>query len=165
MGHHNVKGEEDAVPALEDVYQKFGFAAKAAQLLETELGTMLLQHRCLAECLLAASDPARAADVLSSVNRHTLGQLLKSLNNRTQSLDALSYLMSAALRERNRLFHSFYRDHNFRRNSDEGREIMLSDLKAIHCSLLNAYIALLAASSVDIDHLAGIKLPTCHLPI
>ena len=33
------------------------------------------------------------------------------------SLDALDALWSKALQERNRLFHSFYRKHNFRRNS------------------------------------------------
>src|ERR1035437_6396379 len=34
--------------------------------------------------------------------------------------------------------HSFYRLHNFRRNSDEGRKLMLSDLDSIHDTLLRS---------------------------
>jgi len=117
------------MPTLDDVYRKFGEAAEAAQLIETELGNMLLQLRCGNEGLLENANPAEAADILGSINRHTLGQLLKSLNNHTQSLDALDGVLSRALEERNRLFHSFYRSHNFRRNSEEGRALMLKDLE------------------------------------
>src|SRR3974377_1646555 len=106
------------MPTLDDVYRKFGEVAEAAQLLETELGNMLLFAHCVDEQLIENKDPSRAADILASVNRCTLGQLLKNLNNRTQSLDALEAVLSTALQERNRLFHSFYREHNFRRNSD-----------------------------------------------
>jgi hypothetical protein len=150
---------------LDDVYRKFGETAEAAQLIETDLGTILLTARCMSEGLLTNKNPARAADILSSVNRQTLGQLLKNLNNRTQSLDALEDLLSKALQARNRLFHSFYRQHNLRRNSDEGRSLMLQDLEAIHATLLDAYKALLILSGVDVDALAGMALPTGHLPI
>ena len=155
----------NAMSTLGDVYRKFGETAEAAQLIETELGTMLLQLRCEDEGLMDNKDPARASDILGCIDRHTLGQLLKSLNNHTQSLDALADVLSKALQERNRLFHSFYRNHNFRRNSDEGRAAMLEDLEAIHSALLDAYKAVLALNGVDLDALAGMKLPTRHLPI
>jgi hypothetical protein len=58
------------MPALDEVYRKFGEVAEAAQLL----------------------------------------------------------LLANALAERNQPFHSFYRKHNFRRNSKEGRAKMLEDL-------------------------------------
>ncbi len=32
------------MPTLDDVYLKFGYAAEAAQLLETELGNVLAKH-------------------------------------------------------------------------------------------------------------------------
>ncbi|HXY51639.1 MAG TPA: hypothetical protein VEI01_19490 [Terriglobales bacterium] len=153
------------MPTLDDVYQKFGEAAEAAQLLETELGTMLLAARCLDEGLLKNTNPARAGDILGSVNRQTLGQLLKSRNNHTQPLDALDDVLSKALKERNRLFHSFYREHNFRRNSEEGRALMMQDLELIHSTVLDAYKAVLALNGVDLDSVAGIKPPTRHLPI
>ncbi len=153
------------MPGLDDIYRKFGEAAEAAQLLETELGSILLVGHCLDEGLLENKNPARASDILSAVNRHTLGQLLNSLNNHTESLDALDNLLIKARDERNRLSHLFYREHNFRRNSDEGRALMLQDLKGIHSALLDAYKAVLALSGVDLEVLAGMKMPTRHLPI
>ena len=155
------------MPTLDDVYRKFGEAAEAAQLLETHLGNMLMEARCIDEGLIKNQNPARAADILDSVNRHTLGQLLKSLNNHTQSLDVLEALLVKARDGRNRLSHSFYREHNFRRNSEEGRTLMLKDLEGIHSALLDAYKAVLALEGIDLDSLAEtkIELPTRHLPI
>jgi hypothetical protein len=155
------------MPTLDDVYRKFGEAAEAAQLLETALGNLLMMALCIDEGLLEKKNPARAADVLDSVNHHTLGQLLKGLNNRTQSLDALEALLVKARDERNRLSHSFYREHNFRRNSEEGRDFMMEDLEGIHSALLDAYKAVLALGGMDLDALAKteMKLPTRHVPI
>jgi hypothetical protein len=153
------------MPTLDDVYRKFGEAAEAAQLVETELGNMLLAARCIDEGLLTNKNPGRAKEILGSVDRQTLGQLLKSVNNHSQSLDALDGVLSKALQERNRLLHSFYRQHNFRRNSDEGRALMLQDLEAIHSALLDGYKAILALDGVDVDALDGTWLPTQHLPL
>jgi len=114
---------------------------------------------------LTAPNPERASDLLAIINRHTLGQLLKSLNDKTQSLDELESLLSKALEERNRLLHSFYRQHNFRRNSDEGRALMLKDLESIHDALLDAYKAIMLLSGVDLDAPGEYKAPTRHLPI
>lgn len=153
------------MPTLDDVYRKFGEAAEAAQLIETELGNVLVLVRCEDEGLFKNPNPARASDVFGSINRHTLGQLLKKLNNRTQSLDVLEGLLSKALQERNRLFHSFYREHNFRRNTDEGRALMMEDLESIHSVLLDAYKPVLALRGIDLDALADMELPTRHVPI
>lgn len=153
------------MPSLDDVYRKFGETAEAAQLIETELGTMLLAAPCIEEGLLENKNPARAADILGSVNRYTLGQLFKNLKNHNQSLDALEDLLLRALEERNRLFHSFYRTHNFRRNSDEGRALMLGDLEAIHSVLLEAYDAILKLNGLDLNALTGMEIPNRHVPI
>lgn len=154
------------MPTLEDVYGKFGFAAEAAQLLETQLGNTLLFHRAIEDDLIGGNNPERARVVWDSVNRQTLGQLLKSLNNRTQSLDRLNDLLLTALKERNRLFHSFYPSHNSRRNSEEGLLIMLLDLEGIHTALLDAYKAVLLLDGVDLDAVTELgDLPTGHLPI
>jgi hypothetical protein len=157
-----------AVPTLDDVFRKFGEAAEVAHLIETELGTKLLVSRAMEESLLTEPSPKRATDILDTINHHTLGQLIKNLKNTSVSLDTLDSLVTSALRERNRLFHTFYRQHNFRRNSDEGRIIILEDLESIHNTLLQAYKAIMLLSGIDLEALAAIGEhvgPTDHLPI
>ena len=81
----------------------------------------------------------------------------------------LEQLLSDALVSRNRLAHSFYLKHNLRRNSDDGRKVMLSDLEAIHENLLDAYKAVLLLSGVDLEKLVAAQgdgaLPSRHLAI
>jgi hypothetical protein len=153
------------MPKLDDVYWKFGFAAEAAQLLETELGNALIEHGIVEENLVNQPNPNRAADLFRQINHHTLGQLITKLKAKNQSIANLEGVLAKALDERNRLFHSFYRQHNLRRNSDEGRQRMLDDLEAIHNTLLDAYKAVLLLSGVDMDKLSATELPTKHLPI
>jgi hypothetical protein len=153
------------MPKLDDVYWKFGYAAEAAQLLETELGNVLIEHGVVEENLVNQPNPSRAADLFRHMNKHTLGQLITKLEAKNQSIANLEDVLAKALDERNRLFHSFYREHNFRRNSDEGRQRMLDDLESIHKTLLDAYRAVMLLSGVDLDKLSGTELPTKHLPI
>ena len=117
------------MPSLEDIYQKFGFASEAAQLLETELGTILFVSGAIKQNLLEKQDAEAATELYNSINRKTLGQLLKGVKNTDISVEHLEELLSRALKERNRLAHSFYRQHNFRRNSEDGRQVMLEDLE------------------------------------
>jgi hypothetical protein len=162
--------QDEAVkmPALDDVYRKFGETAEAAQLLETHLGTMLLLSRGAENGLFTEPNPELASDLHNAINRQTLGQLIKGLTS-PQSFAALESLISNALQERNRLFHSFYRQHNFRRNSEDGRALMLDDLESIHATLLRAYKAIMLLDGVDLDALvkSDIELdqPTGHVKI
>jgi hypothetical protein len=153
------------MPTLDDVYWKFGYAAEAAQLLETELGNMLIEHGVIEENFVDHPDPNRATELLRQINKHTLGQLISKLKAKNQSIANLEDVLATALDERNRLFHSFYRQHNFRRNSDEGRQRMLDDLESIHKKLLDAYKAVMLLSGVDLDNPSAIELPSKHLPI
>jgi hypothetical protein len=79
------------VPTLDDVYRKYGETAEAAQLLETELGNMLLFAHVADENLLTQPDLMRAAEVLRTINRNTLGQLLKQLNKKTPMTNMLYF--------------------------------------------------------------------------
>jgi hypothetical protein len=159
------------VPTLDDVYRKFGEVSEAAQLVETELGTMLLLFGVVDEGLIAPTlevDGKGATELLGRINRQTLGQLIGNTKRHTEALDQLEPLLSTALEERNRLSHQFYRQHNFRRNSDEGRSLMLDDLESIHTTLIEALKALNLLSGIDLDALvdAGVALaPTSHVPI
>lgn len=156
---------ESVMPSLEDVYQKFGFASEAAQLLETELGTILWVSGAIKKNLFEKQDPDVATELYNSMNRKTLGQLLKGVKSTDISVAHLEELLSKALKERNRLAHSFYRQHNFRKNSEEGRQVMLDDLEKIHEVLLEAYKAVMLLSGVDLDKLSTSGLPTRHVPI
>ena len=61
------------MPTLDDVYRKFGEASEAAQLLETELGTLLLVHKCTDAGLLENPDPSRATPIYDQISKQTLG--------------------------------------------------------------------------------------------
>ena len=153
------------MPTLNDVYCKFGEASEAAQLLETELGTILFAVGAIDAGLLEQPDKARASDLLKFVNRQTLGQLLKTMNRSTDSLEHLEAVLERALTERNRLSHAFYREHNFRRNSEEGRTLMMKDFECIHETLIEAYKAVMLLSGIDLDKITIASQPTNHVPI
>jgi hypothetical protein len=103
--------------------------------------------------------------LVRQIDKHTLGQLIAKLKVKNQSIANLEDVLAKALDERNRLFHFYYRQHNFRRNSDEGRQRMQDDLESIHGTLLSAYKAVMLLSGVDLDRLSATSLPTKHLPI
>ena len=46
---------------------------------------------------------------------------------------------ASALRVRNRLNHGFFERHNFRIQTDEGRDAILADLEDLHDELFNAW--------------------------
>lgn len=149
---------------LNDVYCKFGEVSEAAQLLETELGNILLAKRG-AECaLFSVEDSALAREILDGINRSTLGRLFNQLGSVVTTEEELECLLGDALAARNRLAHLFYREHNFRRNSPEGQEIMIADLEELHETIINAYKAVMMLSGIDLDKIE-IEPPTKHLPI
>lgn len=151
--------------SLDDVYRKFGEASEAAQLLETELGNLLLFNRAVEAGLLENKNPDEAERIMGHVNKSTLGQLLRQLQGTDEGLDKLDELLSKAKTERNRLSHSFYRQHNFRRNTSEGRSIMLKDLESIHEDIIKAYKAVMKLSGIDLDKVVLEGMPSGHVPI
>lgn len=150
---------------LDDVYLKFGEVSEAAQLLETEVGNILLMNDAIHAGLLDKSDPDKASSILEGINKETLGRLLKKLGRSVDDASSLDQLLERALKVRNRLSHSFYREHNFRRNSSDGRDIMVNDLHEIHETLLEAYKAVLMLTGIDLDKIDLKNLPTTHLPM
>ena len=157
------------MPTLDDVYRKFGEVSEVAQLLEIQLGNLLLTHRFIDAGLLENSDPDRATTIYKQINKQTLGRLIQTLVAVGTSIEALEQLFSDALASRNQLVHSFYLKHNLRRNSDDGREVMLHDLEAIHENLLKAYKTAMLLSGVDLEKIVAehgdSALPSGHLSI
>ena len=92
-----IKEGDTQMPTLNDVYRKFGEASEAAQLLETQLGTLLLAHRCIDAGLLDNPDPSSATAIYNRVNKETLGQLIQSLHRVGTSIVGLEQLLSDAL--------------------------------------------------------------------
>jgi len=153
------------MPTLDEVYRKFGEVSEAAQLLETELGTIQLYAEGIAHDLFASGKGELATELYNKINKSTLGQLLKRLANSAGISGDLELLLADALAERNQLFHSFYRKHNFRRNSDSGSAKMLEDLQHKHETILGAYKAVMRLSGIDLDSLPDTPMPTTHVKI
>lgn len=157
------------MPSLDDVYRKFGETSEAAQLLETELGTQLLIIYGTEESLFDKPDASRAKEIYSQINRCTLGQLIKKIHKKDESISEVFAVLTEALKLRNHLSHSFYLHHNSRRNSEEGRVLMMQDLESMHDKILEAYKAVMLLSGVDIEKLAeehgDNPYPSEHLPI
>ena len=153
------------MPGLDDVYRKFGEVSEAAQLLETELGNILLTIEAAESDLFFADRQEEAREILRRINKSTLGQILKKIDQKNSSVEHAADLFAGALAERNRLSHSFFRKHNFRRNSSEGCGMMLEDLESIHETLLKAYKVALVISGIDLASLHLPGLPTKHLDL
>jgi len=144
------------MPTLDDVYRKFGEASEAAQLIETSLGTCMLFFGVVENGAISSTlevEGAKAEEVLIKINKQTLGTLIRDIKKHTDAHDELEPLLSKALEERNRLAHHFYRQHNFRRNSEQGRAIMMADLESIHNILIEAFKALSLLEGIDLDAL------------
>jgi hypothetical protein len=152
------------MPTLDEVYRKFGKVSEAAQLLETELGTMLLSVQATEHDLFASDKGELATEILEKINKSTFGELIRKLAKAARFSGDSELLLANALAERNRLFHSFYRKHNFRRNSDEGRAKMLEDLQRKHKVIIAAYTAVMRLSGIDLDN-ANVPMPTTHVKI
>ena len=97
-----------------ELYAKYGIAAEAAQLLETELGTLLLCLRALDEGWHITPNGDAAREVLDQIDRSTLGRLLHRLKQHIKIEGDLEERFSSALEARNRLMHGFFERHNFK---------------------------------------------------
>ena len=123
----------------DELYAKFGITAEAAQLLEVELGSLLLCAHAIEQGWRFKADTEKARKLLRDIDRSTLGHLLGSLKKCVGLDDGLADRFASALQTRNRLFHRFYESHNFKIQTDAGRDAMMADLEAIHVELFNAW--------------------------
>ncbi len=137
--------------ALDDVYKKFGETAEAAQLLETELGNILLFIQTEEKDLVQDKNPEVAQNIVNKINKSTLGGLLREVEEKIGGQEEFITTLEQALKARNKLSHSFYREHNFRRNTIAGRKQMLQDLEEMHDKIIEAYKLTLALSGIDIE--------------
>jgi hypothetical protein len=124
-----------------ELYAKFGIAAEAAQLFETELGTLLLCLRALDNGWHIVPDGGAAQQVLNEIDRSTLGRLLHNLKRHIKIEGSLEGTFLSALEARNRLSHGFFERHNFKIQTEDGRREMVADLDSLHAELFAAWQA------------------------
>lgn len=141
----------------DELYAKFGITAEAGQLLETDLVTIMLGIEGINNGWHAQPDGARAAELLARLDGNTLGQSLKQLRGTIEVDQETADFFSAALKARNRLCHGFYEKHNFKIQTDEGRDLMIADLEEIHDVLFRAWRVASDLSDVVIDILKKLR--------
>jgi hypothetical protein len=124
----------------DELYAKFGITAEAAQLFETELGTLLLAVTGIAEHWKDQPDPASARELLDHINdKHTLGRLLGTVSDKVDFDKVTRDKLASAVAARNRLNHGFFLRHGVSIQSGEGREAMVAELEKLHDELFNAW--------------------------
>ena len=153
------------MPSLEDLFAKFGETAEAGQLLEVELGNILLSDAGKLHGFDKVQNKVLARKIVEEIDRRTLGQLIQALRKRRTVPARFEMELEVALSDRNRLNHSFYMEHNLRKNSDQGRALMLADLGAIHENILNAYLTASTFSDINISPEALTSAQTGHLKL
>ena len=153
------------MPTLEDVFAKFGLTAEAGQLLETELGNLLISDAVKLHGFDKIQNKVLARKILEEIDRKTLGQLIHALRKRRAIPPEFEEELEIALSERNRLNHAFYMEHNIRKNSEEGRQLMIADLEVIHDRIFRAYLSASKLSDIEISPEALEKAKTGHLPL
>lgn len=143
----------------DELSAKFGITAEAAQLFETELGTLLLCATGPDGGWHVVPDGQRARDLLRELDRSTLGGLLSKLKRRVEFDGDLSTLFASALGARNRLNHGFYERHNFKIQTDEGRDGMVADLEALHNELFAPWQIVSVMTSLASDAIMRKRAP------
>lgn len=143
--------------SIDQLHAKFGVTAEAAQLLETELGTLLLAECAFENRLWDKSKALEAASTLTVIDKSTLGRVLHRLREKSVISGSAESTLSEALQIRNRLFHSFYREHGLRSQIDEGRDMMVGDLEVMHRKLFFAYQTAGMMSGVVVEILLALK--------
>ena len=134
--------ESQCAPVMasrETVYQCFGRAAELAQLLEMEVGTALLALDALESQRFLTPDSQAYLRLRGAIESQTLGQALRRMREKLQSIDDLELVFSEALRFRIRLSHRFFPDHGLSMLSDDGRLRMVTELIDMSSTLQRAY--------------------------
>lgn len=99
-------------------------------------------------------DGAAARAFLDQIDRKTLGRLLADVKLHVRFEDGEEAFFALALKARNRLIHGFFERHNFKIQTDDGRDEMVADLEELHTELFAAWQAASALSTAMSDELS-----------
>jgi hypothetical protein len=123
----------------DDVYREFGKTVELAQLLETELGTLLLAQEAIQHDAFTLDVWESGAQVVKAIEKRTLGQSLGEIRKRYHISDDLESVFDQALAARNRLAHGFYLSYGRRIETDRGCDEMIAHLFRLQKDLWPAY--------------------------
>jgi hypothetical protein len=138
------------------LYAEFGITAEKAQVLETEAGNVALSYVTLFVNTdeITPEETEMFRSVIDDVNRKTLGALLKHIKTQLNFDDSITDVIDEGLKQRNYLTHHFFRTHNFALFSEDGRKLMVADLKEIQAKLDKAHATLHLICQV-LEQIAG----------
>ncbi len=97
MNASQLSAEYDGMADRHELYAKFGIAVEAAQLFETDLGTLLLCLHALDNNWHTIPDGEAAREKLESIDRSTLGRLVNDLRRHLQIDGSLEVTFTAGL--------------------------------------------------------------------
>ena len=152
-----------------DLYAEFGMTAEMAQVLEVAAGNVAIGFLAMfvTEGKVTPDETEVYRAVVNDVNRKTFGALLKHIKKTMNLSDSMIAIVDEALDRRNYVTHHFFRTHNFRLYSEEGRKVMLAELKEIQAKLglaqkmLEAMVALMeqiaGRKPLDLDWLQKLQ--------
>jgi hypothetical protein len=133
-----------------ELYAEFGITSEKAQVLELEAGNVALGFLTMfvdkATITPELTEMFRAVN--NDIDRKTFGSLLKQIKKLMILEDSISAVVDEALESRNYLTHHFFRSHNFALYSENGRKIMMAELKEIQGKLDLAHRTLSAMSEL-----------------
>lgn len=117
-------------PTEHEVFRDFGFAAFAAQMLESSLVTILLAAEDAGK--IEIKKPKKKKDLESELylSERTLGQLL-CIIKKAGIDDESTHMIEDALAARNYLMHHFFVWNSENYQSDAGRGLMLEELQQL----------------------------------
>jgi hypothetical protein len=123
------------------LYAEFGITAEKAQVLELAAGNLALSYLAVfvkpEEITPEVSEWFKA--IVDDVNAKTLGRLLTLLKKSMALSDTIVAVIDEALERRNYLTHHFFRSHNYALYSEDGRKVMMAELKEIWGKLNQAH--------------------------
>jgi hypothetical protein len=138
------------------LYAEFGMAAEKAQVLETEAGNLALSYLTLLVNTdkITPEETEMYRSIVDDANRKTLGALLKHIKGHMTFDDTIVGIIDEGVKQRNYLTHHIFRTHNFALFREEGRKVMVAELKEIQGKLDRAH-AMLHVISELLEQIAG----------
>ena len=139
-----------------ELYAEFGMVSEKAQVLEVEAGNVALTFLTIFidKNNITTELKKMYSDIVDDLNSKTFGALVRQLKKTLNLSDSIIAVIDEALDRRNYLTHHFFRTHNFRLFSEEGRKIMMAELKEIREKLDKAH-QMMSAIDSSMNQIAG----------